>query len=867
MKKILVRILFIATCAFRSRAVADSSSGSAPDGYLSLSRMVVTEHRTEEGAARLEQEQASNIVNVMTAVDIMRLPEVNAAEALRRVPGISLWSDTGEGRFVAIRGLDADLNSTTFNGVRLLPTNPATIFGGGRAVALDVIPAGMIGSMVVTKTNKPEQDAEALGGTVDISPKVIPGTRNSFTEARLGTGYESLRHTWISDVSATAGFRFGGRPADRVSADGVDVNQPFSFVATASIYNDGRGIDDVEPGLINADGNDRSLAGFDQRYYSYHRRRHAFGGELTYRPDKNNRYALSLFDSGYKEIKLDNILTTNFDGNPTTTDNRIFTDTISDGAYQKTLLNHEEKLSEQIAIFSGENDFGDTLLDYKIAHVTGKYDVTKDVSTTFNSVGSGTITYDNSGDYPRVISATGPDKTNPANYVFGNDRSTLPHNKTTEDTIAGNVSTPISETGSGSSRLKLGASYRDKTYHADTAYFSGPANPTVGSPTLSGYTEGGNVVFYKNNYENGPNLSPALTDNLVTQGGLRQSSSDLLRALNAHLRDREKIAAAYFQYSFDAPKWGLLAGLRVENTKGTYAGNLVTDNQFVGPVSRSRSYTDYFPAVSFKYNLPDHWVLRASRSSTIARPGFNQLNANTQVDTSSNSVTAGNPNLNPTKAASYDLDVERYFGNSGIFSFGLFHKDLSDYIVSDVAFLDKTNPLVSGYGFTGNAPIKYQSYSNASRSYAQGAELAIEKRFRSLPAPFSGLGVSGNYTYVKSSFDIRPGESHTLPSTAKNTYNAVVFYETNAVSVRLGLSHVDKYLSGIGSDATQDLYTDPINWLDLGVQYQVNRSLAFYFNVKNLLDAPVRYTLGTTGRTIQREFYGQTYQAGVTAKF
>ena len=137
-KKLLLFVLSIALLRSGLRA-ADPDPTAATDGYKSLSRIVVVEHRTEEGAARLEQEHAANIVNVMTAKDILRLPDVNAAEALRRVPGISLWSDTGEGRFVAIRGLDADLNSTTFNGIRLLPTNPASIFGGGRAVALDVV--------------------------------------------------------------------------------------------------------------------------------------------------------------------------------------------------------------------------------------------------------------------------------------------------------------------------------------------------------------------------------------------------------------------------------------------------------------------------------------------------------------------------------------------------------------------------------------------------------------------------------------------------------------------------------------------------------------------------------------------------------
>ena len=70
--------------------------------------------------------------------------DVNAAEAVRRMPGLALARDTGEGRFVNIRGLDADLNGTTFGGVRLPPTNVASPLSGGRAVAFDSIPAGLM---------------------------------------------------------------------------------------------------------------------------------------------------------------------------------------------------------------------------------------------------------------------------------------------------------------------------------------------------------------------------------------------------------------------------------------------------------------------------------------------------------------------------------------------------------------------------------------------------------------------------------------------------------------------------------------------------------------------------------------------------
>ncbi len=132
---------------------------------------------------------------------------------------------------------DADLNSTTFGGLRLPPTNNASPFGGYRAVTLDSIPVGLIGALTVTNSNLPDMDAEALGGTVEITPKTVPrGDKPFFIQGDLGSGYEPLRSTWIANESLTTGGRYG----------------PFSILLTGSYYEDSRGIDDVEPAYFTA---------------------------------------------------------------------------------------------------------------------------------------------------------------------------------------------------------------------------------------------------------------------------------------------------------------------------------------------------------------------------------------------------------------------------------------------------------------------------------------------------------------------------------------------------------------------------------------------------------------------------------------
>jgi len=115
---------------------------------------------------------------------------------------------------------------------------------------LDSIPIGLVGAITVTKSNLPSQDAEALGCTIEITPKTAPQNGAPFIQGNVGSGYEPLRGTGIIDVAVTAGGRFGGpgKPSDSDVTAYSD--RPFSVVLTATYYDDQRGFDDVEPALL-----------------------------------------------------------------------------------------------------------------------------------------------------------------------------------------------------------------------------------------------------------------------------------------------------------------------------------------------------------------------------------------------------------------------------------------------------------------------------------------------------------------------------------------------------------------------------------------------------------------------------------------
>ena len=371
-------------------ANASNADIGAPRGKA-MEQVIVLGQRTPARIARQAQKEAPNLILVQPYQEIRKLPDVSAAEALRRIPGISLESDEGEGRYVNIRGFDADLNSTTFGGLRLPPTNNASPFGGYRAATLDSIPVGLIGALTVTNSNTPEMDAEALGGTIEITPKTVPpDDKPFFVSGDLGTGYEPLRSTGIANANLTSGGRYG----------------PFSILLTGSYYEDSRGFDDVEPAYFNAPGlPHQSVNNIGQRDYELNCWRHAYGVTLGYDLDPDNKYYLRAFDAGYTERYDRQILSITPDGNATQNGAGIINHTLNatdcpkigicptntNGglgnslALQKQLRDEKETSIDRIVTAGGRNILNNSdILDYHVGYTIGTYPKPYDFNSTFS---------------------------------------------------------------------------------------------------------------------------------------------------------------------------------------------------------------------------------------------------------------------------------------------------------------------------------------------------------------------------------------------------------------------------------------------------------------------------------------------------
>jgi len=231
--------------------------------------VIVTAERAHGEAESINEERvADNILNVLPSEVIASLPNANIADAVGRLPGVTLERDEGEGKYVQIRGTEPRLANLTLDGVEV--PSPE---GGVRQVKLDVIPADLIESVQINKTLQPNMNGDAIGGSVNLVTKKA-GDRPTLSVYGLG-GFTPIDNTrYVYEVGGTAGSRFG-------------VQKRLGVMVSGSYDYNGRGIDDIEPvpgGTLLSSGAfipDISSAAF--REYLYNRKRYGFGGSVDYR--------------------------------------------------------------------------------------------------------------------------------------------------------------------------------------------------------------------------------------------------------------------------------------------------------------------------------------------------------------------------------------------------------------------------------------------------------------------------------------------------------------------------------------------------------------------------------------------------------
>ncbi len=868
-------LFLLSSVSLLGLAQAASAADAPATASTAVSEIVVTAAPREEVKARKVQQDAINLINVQSAETIAKYPDFNAAEALGRMPGVSISTDTGEGRFVNIRGIDGNLAGATFGGVPLLNTNPGGTYfgGGGRAVEFDTIPTGSVDGIILTKTTLPDHEAEGLGGTIELTPRTATNITKPFLDAQLGWGYENERDvTGPFDLDLAGGARFGFING-KLAVEGIDDTSkgggglisnptPFSFVLTASRKDDRRGFDDIEEDYNTP--YDRSYQDIQLRRYNYHRRRFGYGGEFDFKPNDDHSYYIRANVAGYTESVTKNRLTYDF-SNYTPTANGTGFNSLADLSIKST--DEAETHRNSVYVIGGKDRFGDAVLDYRTSYSRATYVEHFSYGTTFNGP-TGVATYynnsANNGDFPILNVTDGTNVNNGALYSLKkNSVSNAAEQDVDEEyATAANFLIPV-HIFNGDDRIKIGVEVRLRDKTSDPLTYG---SVKIGPETLALTSDGvPPVTDFYGQYSNGPGVNTVAVHSAAA-ALLGPATTDPSGAFTA----RENIYSGYVQYSGKIDHWRFLVGARVEDTSARYDAFTTADGgNTYQPAAKSIDYTNVFPTAQVRYDFTPDFLVRATYSTGIGRPGFLQNTPSGSIDVANDAISQGNPNLKPTTGNNFDLSFEYYLPRGGIVQFGLFDKEFQNYIVTDlVRKLDTNNDVLNG------DIVAYSTYSNASGAYARGGEFAYHQQYYWLPKPFDGFGIDANLTAVASGIrEYTAATSGTtdqyglLPGTSQLTWNLAGFYEAHGFQARISAEYVSKELFGLGGAKNLDTIQDSRLTADFTASYQILRNWKLYFAAKNLTNAPLRFYVNNPSFPIQREFYEQTFLFGIKAHF
>jgi TonB-dependent receptor len=816
-------------------------SDAAPDTVEVPADIVVTGFRASQREAVAEKRAADNVIETLHANDVGKLPDQNVAEAIKRLPGLSVANDQGEGRYAIVRGIDPALLNVTLNGQTLPAPEP-----GSRQVKLDDLPSAMIQSVAVSKSLLPSQDANAIAGEVAIRTRTgFDSAKPFFLDARAAQGWYSLNHKVPYELDGTVGGRFG---KDEQFAAVVSVNYSERPIESQNYQGSTNWVNGVP------DGN-------GLRDYNLTRTRLGVVGNFDWRPSDAVKLYLR---SSYSK----------FQDHETRDQDRLAVADPTTLAGSATILvrnRNEDDNTRSLTLGGAFDDVaGGTLeLSGNWTRAEKSDPLRSEFTFATDKKKPLTLRFDPST-YPYTLAATTPVFTNPALFQFS--KVNFDQRFTYEELWQGRVdySHPIA-IGDGSS-IKIGAKYLTREKYNDqnkVNYKAGSTkwvlDGTVASIGSTDFYDGMFQFGERINYSNARaffNANPGVAA-IDTKGTISDSlSNDSLV--------NEKIAAGYVMATLTFGGLTVLPGVRVEHTEDDVKAKVVNANSTVNDGYNSfghTSYTDVFPGVNAKFAFARNLLLRGAVTTSIGRPNYANLAPFVVVDTSNPQVAAialGNPDLKPYRAVNYDATLEYYPAPGAILSAGLFHKDIDNPIYSTTN--RQTNVVEAGITYPA---ADVTSLVNAQSETLTGIEANAQFQFTFLPGFLSGFGISANFAHVWGHADasaFRAGEVP-LAFQSKNIGNAQIFFEKYGLSARVAFNYRSSYLDTLGTSSATDQYTDGNGQLDVHLSYQVTPQFTLFGDAINLTDAPWRRYIGSRNLLVERERYGSQLRGGVQIHF
>lgn len=790
-----------------------------------------------------KQRNSDQVIGVIDSDAMGNFADINVSESLRRISGIMVENDQGEGRYVSVRGMNADLNAMTINGVSTASPEDR------RGIMLDGVPTDILDSMTVYKTLTPKLDADTIGGVINLETISAFSRDGSYFRIKAETSYNELTEDANNPTfSATGTHRF------QIGSGELGVAVVLSDQSRHIIANNNE-----NGGWSEEAPNDD----YEMRYYDLTRDRQGFAFNLDYRTENGQTYYAHMFNNEYTDTEYRAKWETRdgLEDNEPVVNGSIFT-------YANTRMDNEARHRIEVRKISAlqlgaefELDNGSELSFEFFGSEAEQDDGDKNAVIFRSSTVDVPVTYDNSNPKKPSISY--------ASAFYAADTFELKafeaETSLTTDEDMG-FKADMSYLLNIGTELEYGFKYRQREKE-NNENFCGyePLNDislsNFETQTLTPYLNSVHgpaptIAAVRSYIANLGQDRVALSDGTTCQapGNLYEFSGDEEEeSIPADWKTQEDILALYLMATTKTDRTTFVYGVRYEDTESTYTGKNFDGNTYAGLGKFERAYDFWAPSFNIKYEIDDQRIARLGIFRSLVRPGFKESRAGALIDVDDNEIEGGNPALNPTIAWNFDATLEYYLSEETFIGGGVFYKSIEDSVVAV-----KSNNLML-QGKTWNIA---ETYLNTDDSSILGLEFSLQTAWD------NGLLLVVNYTHVDGETDL-PVDSvngqRTIPyfKQAKNTANVVFGYDKNALDIRLALNYRSSYLDEVGDDVMSDRYTSEHMQVDLTARYKVNDHLLIIASAINLNDRPEYYYFGDESRLSQYDEYGTTYTFGL----
>ena len=804
---------------------------------------------TDNAARRIEQ-NAPQVMNIVSAKAIEISPDLTVANVMQRVSGVSIERNSnGDGQYAILRGMDKRYNYTLVNGVKI--PSPDNKY---RYVPLDLFPADLMDRLEVYKTLTPNLEGDAVGGAVNMVMKDAP---NRFqVNANVATGYSQLffdrnftSYDW-KNVNHLSPYEVNGRTYDATGADfpkgtlsysskkpapnlvgSLSLGQRFlngklGVMVAGSYQNTYRGSNSTFYGS-SVTGTQQYAIVTDKTYREYSEQQQRLGlhGKVDYVFNNINKISLYNVYVNLKNAQLRDAVQTPFNGqyDPSKGNSELVYSTRSrlteQQIYNSTLHGDHKLFNDKFKI------------QWSAVYSSAQNDVPDNTSISLNGI------QQNFQQKRTTLVNTAP--------------VTRRWERNTDEDKAGYLDLTYTATIGGEKvDFSAGGLYRDKQR---SSFYN---NYTLNVPN----SDVGKV--YGTDFKSYADL------NLIVTNPRGAVSNPLTYDAS------EKIGAGYGMFKFNVNKLQVIGGVRVEHTDQGY--NLLFPQGEPNPIG-SQVYTDVLPSLTFKYHLTNKAQLHASYYKALNRPGFYEIVPAKVIN--EELMERGNSKLQRALADNFDLRYELFPGAAEQLLVGVFYKNIKNPIEFTLQ-PDATRPQDSYY-----TPGNFGTAKNL------GAEIDYIKYFNK-------IGVKVNYTYTHSRIttpktsrtingttgDIEPisvEQTRPLYGQSEHIGNLSLLYKDTKKGwdVQIAGAYTGERINTVSQFLNNDLWQKGFVQMDASAEKRLKNGFAVFIKANNLLNTPTKLfikgtnpnskdAIVTNGQTLIRsDYYMQSYLLGLRYKF